>query len=57
MSKSYHPGEKVPQSGIYRCDCSEEHQYSTDVKGNTFPPFPSGCQGTAWILRTPAHPA
>ncbi|MEV6318609.1 hypothetical protein [Streptomyces sp. NPDC051776] len=55
--KTYHPGEKVPQSGIYRCDCSESHEFtSTDVEGKTFPPLPSACTGHSWVLKTPAHP-
>ena len=49
----YKPGETVPASGIYECDCGQGHHWSTDVQGHTFPPLP--CSGTTWRLRTPAH--
>ncbi|MFI6122991.1 hypothetical protein ACIBCU_24950 [Streptomyces sp. NPDC051064] len=35
---SWHPGEVVPESGIYECDCGAGHHWSTDVKGHRFPP-------------------
>ncbi|MFF7296155.1 hypothetical protein [Streptomyces sp. NPDC008265] len=52
------PGEVVPQSGIYACDCGKEHVWSksTDVRGHRFPPLPYDCAGQAWTLRTDAHP-
>ncbi|MET8010094.1 hypothetical protein ABZU86_29765 [Streptomyces sp. NPDC005271] len=53
--KAYRPGEHVPESGIYRCDCGEIHEWSTDVKGKKFPPLPPGCHGATWVLQTPAH--
>ncbi|MFD7425919.1 hypothetical protein ACFV6Z_02455 [Streptomyces sp. NPDC059818] len=53
---TWHPGEIVPESGIYACDCGAAHHWSTDVKGHRFPPFPAGCSGSAWALKTDAHP-
>lgn len=52
----YRPGEIVPTSGIYECDCGHAHQWSTDVKGHRFPPPPDGCSGHTWKLKTEAHP-
>ncbi|TQJ85264.1 hypothetical protein [Streptomyces sp. SLBN-31] len=52
----YHPGEVVPQSGIYECDCGQSHEYSTDVKGHRFPPLQDGCSGSGWKLKTAAQP-
>ncbi|MBI0317776.1 MULTISPECIES: hypothetical protein [Streptomyces violaceusniger group] len=52
----HHPGEIVPESGIYECDCGQAHDYSTDVKGHRFPPLPAGCTGEGWKLKTAAHP-
>lgn len=49
----FHPGQIVPHSGIYRCDLSDDSDHtfeSTDVKGHRFPPLPSGCRGTGWVL-------
>ncbi|MEW2632549.1 hypothetical protein AB0903_13025 [Streptomyces sp. NPDC048389] len=51
----YHPGEVVPESGIYECDCGQKHQCSTDVKGHRFPPLQDGCSGSGWTLKIPAH--
>ncbi|MCZ4098922.1 hypothetical protein G3I60_39630 [Streptomyces sp. SID13666] len=59
MSKkkeTWHPGEFVPASGIYVCDCGGGHHWSTDVKGHRFPPLPSDCTGESWALKTQAHP-
>ncbi|MEU6577354.1 hypothetical protein [Streptomyces sp. NPDC046805] len=53
--KVYHPGEIVPASGIYECDCGEEHDYSTDVKGHRFPPMQHDCRGSGWTLKTATH--
>lgn len=51
--KVFKPGEKVPTSGIYECDCDGRHPMdSTDVAGHTFPPPPQGCSGTGWKLKT-----
>ncbi|UQA90650.1 hypothetical protein [Streptomyces halobius] len=55
--ESFRPGEIVPDSGIYECNCGQHHHWSTDVKGHRFPPVPQGCSGSAWILKDPAHPA
>ncbi|ELS50830.1 hypothetical protein [Streptomyces viridochromogenes] len=56
-SDSVHrPGEIVPESGIYECDCGQSHGYSTDVKGHRFPPLPGDCTGGGWTLKTAAHP-
>lgn len=33
----WHPGEIVPASGSYACDCGAVHHWSTDVKGHRFP--------------------
>ncbi|WTV33247.1 hypothetical protein OG795_33070 (plasmid) [[Kitasatospora] papulosa] len=52
---TWHPREIVPESGIYECDCGAAHHWST-VKGHRFPPFPAGCPGSAWALKTDAHP-
>ncbi|MGX4695160.1 hypothetical protein [Streptomyces sp. JNUCC 63] len=52
----YHPGEIVPESGIYECDCGQ-HQWSTDVKGHRFPPMHEGCSGSGWKLKAAAHPS
>ncbi len=54
--QTWHPGEVVPESGIYECDCGAGHHWSTDVKGHRFPPLPEGCSGAAWRLQTDAHP-
>jgi hypothetical protein len=57
-ASSFHPGQVVPASGIYRCDGTEDgHRYeSTDVKGHRFPPLPAGCHGSGWVLeRAAAH--
>lgn len=54
--RTWHPGEIVPESGIYECDCGAGHHWSTDVKGHRFPPLPAGCPGGAWALKTDAHP-
>lgn len=54
----YHPGQRVPVSGIYQCDDGEDgHAFeSTDVKGHRFPPLPGGCRGRGWVLvRAAAH--
>jgi len=53
----HHPGQIVPISGIYRCDSPCGHTFeSTDVKGHRFPPLPSGCGGSGWVLeRAAAH--
>ncbi|WP_433544367.1 hypothetical protein ACQPZG_04095 (plasmid) [Streptomyces sp. CA-294286] len=52
---SWHPGEIVPASGIYACDCDGEHHWSTDVRGHRFPPLPTGCTGRSWALHKPTH--
>ncbi|MEU6323336.1 hypothetical protein [Streptomyces sp. NPDC047009] len=52
----HHPGEIVPVSGIYECDCGRDHEYSTDVKGHRFPPLHQACSGSGWRLKAPAHP-
>lgn len=52
----HRPGEPVPVSGIYECDCAKTHRISTDVKGHPFPPLPEECSGSVWRLKTPAHP-
>jgi hypothetical protein len=54
--ETYRPGEIVPASGIYECDCGNSHEYSTDVTGHRFPPMQQGCGGSRWRLKTPAHP-
>jgi hypothetical protein len=53
----HHPGQIVPESGIYRCDSECGHTFeSTDVKGHRFPPVPGGCGGSGWVLeRASAH--
>ena len=55
--QSFHPGQVVPVSGIYRCDQECGHSFeSTDVKGHRFPPLPRGCPGSGWVLeRAAAH--
>jgi hypothetical protein len=55
-NESYRPGEQVPVSGIYECDCGQSHQTSTDIQGHTFPPLPGECSGSTWTLKTAAHP-
>lgn len=54
--QTFRPGEQVPVSGIYECDCGQNHRFSTDVKGHPFPPVPEDCSGATWKLQTPAHP-
>ncbi|MCH6163112.1 YjzC family protein [Streptomyces marispadix] len=54
--KPFRPGEVVPQSGIYGCDCGSRHRWSTDVRGHRFPPLPAGCTGSCWTLTTETHP-
>ncbi|MEU5689665.1 hypothetical protein [Streptomyces venezuelae] len=51
----FKPGEIVPESGIYECECGQHHRYSTDVRGHRFPPPHQGCTGTGWKLVTVAH--
>jgi hypothetical protein len=53
----HHPGQIVPASGIYRCAGTEcDHVFeSTDVKGHRFPPLPSGCGGSGWVLERAAR--
>jgi hypothetical protein len=46
----FHPGEIVPESGIYECDSGCGHRWSTDVKGHRFPPLHDGCTGKGWKL-------
>jgi hypothetical protein len=48
--KVHHPGEIVPFPGVYECDCGQGHGYSTDVKGDRFPPLPQECSGSGWRL-------
>lgn len=49
----YHPGETVPASGIYECDGQGcDHQWSTNVKGHTFPPMRDGCAGQGWRMKS-----
>ncbi|MFG2473190.1 hypothetical protein ACGFXB_48535 [Streptomyces canus] len=50
----HRPGEVVPVSGIYECDCGQATS-STDVKGHRFPPLQDG--GSGWKLKTAAHPS
>lgn len=40
----YYPGEIVPESGIYECECGDHHRYSADVRGHRFPPPNEGCR-------------
>jgi hypothetical protein len=48
----FRPGSKVQASGIYECDSPGcDHQWSTNVKGHTFPPMQHGCDGRGWRLR------
>ncbi|MFB6962143.1 hypothetical protein ACFCYB_35485 [Streptomyces sp. NPDC056309] len=54
--KVFHPGEIVPDSGIYECDCGQHHKYSTNVKGHRFPPLHDTCSGSGWKLKAPSHP-
>jgi hypothetical protein len=45
------PGEKVTQSGTYRCDGrSDSCPHQADVRGQRFPPLPQDCRGTGWVL-------
>ncbi|MCW2879466.1 MAG: hypothetical protein JWQ95_3566 [Sphaerisporangium sp.] len=50
--QSHHPGTHVRESGIYECDAGDGHRWSTDVKGNVFPPLPDGCKGGGWRMAT-----
>ncbi|MEW2258199.1 hypothetical protein [Streptomyces sp. NPDC047869] len=54
--KVHQPGEILPQSGIYECDCGQGHEYSTDVKGHRFPPLHEACSGSGWKLKAASHP-
>jgi hypothetical protein len=51
----HRPGEIVPESGIYECDCGAGHEYSTDVKGHRFPPLHDACPGSGRKLKSAAH--
>jgi hypothetical protein len=53
----FHPGQIVPESGIYRCAGGhDEHVFeSTDIEGRRFPPLPRGCTGSGWVLTRAAH--
>ncbi|MGW8395848.1 hypothetical protein ACWGLP_03990 [Streptomyces lydicus] len=53
----YHPGEIVPESGIYECDCAQHYEYITDVRGHRFPPVHKECSGSGWKLKDAAHPS
>ncbi|WP_078865292.1 MULTISPECIES: hypothetical protein [unclassified Streptomyces] len=55
-AKTYRPGEIVPQSGIYECDCEQRHEYSTDVKEYRLPPLHDRCGGGGWKLKAAPHP-
>ncbi|POX58849.1 hypothetical protein C3492_35550 [Streptomyces sp. Ru62] len=55
--KAYHPGEIVPGSGINECDCGQQHQWNTDVKGHRFPPLNGECSGSGWKLKAASHPS
>jgi hypothetical protein len=52
--EAFHPGQIVPQSGIYQCDGECGHQWSTDVKGHRFPPLNEDCKGNGWKLKAKA---
>ncbi|MFE0805287.1 hypothetical protein [Streptomyces sp. NPDC058812] len=52
ISELHRPGEIVPVSGIYECDCGQHHETSTDVAGHRFPPLHDGCTGNGWKLKT-----
>lgn len=48
----FEPGEVVPESGLYVCDCGGQHlHWGTDMRGHRFPALPSGCTDHAWALR------
>ncbi len=51
VGDKFKPGEIVPDSAFYQCDAACNHEYSTDVKGHRFPPLPSGCRGSHWVLK------
>ncbi|MFF5728227.1 hypothetical protein [[Kitasatospora] papulosa] len=51
--RSWHPGEIVPESGIYECDCGAGHHWSTDVKGHRFGPAAQGRREPSGRTRTP----
>ncbi|MGW7276480.1 hypothetical protein ACWGH5_39040 [Streptomyces sp. NPDC054864] len=51
----YYPGEIVPESGIYECECGDHHRYSADVRGHRFPPLNEGCTSSGWKLVISAH--
>ncbi|MEU5959361.1 hypothetical protein [Streptomyces sp. NPDC047525] len=51
----HRPGEIVPESGIYECECGEHHRYSADVRGHRFPPLSAACTGSGWKLVISAH--
>jgi hypothetical protein len=50
VGEKFRPGTTVPDSGLYRCDASCNHQWSTDAKGHFFPALPAYCAGSHWIL-------
>ncbi|GAA4314867.1 hypothetical protein GCM10023162_21250 [Klenkia terrae] len=41
--QTFHPGQIVPRSGIYRC-----------TEGHGVPPLPDGCRGEGWVLERAA---
>lgn len=47
----FRPGEIVPESGIYECDCGKRRGYSTDVRGHRFPPLQDACSESGWHLK------
>ena len=49
MTKSYKPGEKVPESGIYKPN--KGNSDVTSVKGERFPPAPKS--GTTYEIKVP----
>jgi hypothetical protein len=51
IGDKFEPGEVVPVSGLYSCDTSCSHEWSTDVAGHRFPPMKAGCHGSYWVLR------
>ena len=49
IGDTFAPGDTVPDSGFYECtNCRDKQKFSTDVKGNTFPP--AHHTGSRWKL-------
>jgi hypothetical protein len=50
IGDSFLPGEEVPDSGLYVCDTDDGKYWSVQLRGGRFPPLPSECNSSVWVL-------